>query len=120
MVGMTSEIRASDKDREQVVTRLRAAVGEGLLTLTEADERMTTAYAARYRHELDQLTSDLPAEPRAEPRRTPVRPSALLIAAWAVMLVLLVVSHGHFFFPLIPLLFLTLRASGGRRRWRPV
>src|SRR5262249_42987649 len=53
-------IRASDHDRERVAGILRAATAEGLLTLAEADERLAAAYGARYRHELDPLTADLP------------------------------------------------------------
>lgn len=54
-------LRASDADRAAVVTRLQAAVGRGLLTLDEGDERMAAAFAVRYVDELSPLTSDLPA-----------------------------------------------------------
>ncbi len=55
-----SGLRASDSERERVVALLRDAVGEGRLTLTEADERITAAYAAVHRGELVPLTADLP------------------------------------------------------------
>ncbi|TCK22371.1 DUF1707 SHOCT-like domain-containing protein [Pseudonocardia endophytica] len=53
-------MRASDAEREDVVRRLHAAVGEGRLDLDEAESRTTTAYATRYRDELAPLVADLP------------------------------------------------------------
>jgi len=56
----TPDLRASDADREAIAERLRAAAGEGRLTLEEADERLAAAYAARTVAELAPLTADLP------------------------------------------------------------
>lgn len=56
-------IRASDMDREGVVTILRDAHAEGRLTLEEFDERTSAAYAARTWGELADLTADLPVQP---------------------------------------------------------
>ena len=56
-------VRASDADREAVVTRLQVAVGEGRLDLDEFGQRAGAAYAAVTRAELDQLVADLPAHP---------------------------------------------------------
>lgn len=56
-------IRASDQDRDVVVTALREAYTAGRLTLEEFDERMTAAYASRTWGELRKLTEDLPAQP---------------------------------------------------------
>src|SRR5438876_12249890 len=68
-------LRASDADREQIVTRLREASAEGRLTLEEFVERMTSAYATRTHGELDELVRDLPAEsgPAVVSRRRPIR-----------------------------------------------
>jgi hypothetical protein len=55
-------IRASDAEREQTVTLLRAAVAEGRLSVEELDERTATAYAASTRGELELLVHDLPRE----------------------------------------------------------
>ncbi len=44
------------------MTRLRRALGEGRLTLTEFEERTTAAYAARTRGELADLTADRPRD----------------------------------------------------------
>jgi hypothetical protein len=56
-------IRASDKDREDVVTVLREAYTEGRLTLDEFDERTSAAYAAKTWDDLRELTVDLPVQP---------------------------------------------------------
>ncbi|WP_433720605.1 DUF1707 SHOCT-like domain-containing protein [Actinoplanes sp. CA-051413] len=52
--------RAGDKDREEVVDRLRTALDEGRLDLHEYDERLQQAYAAKTYAELDVLMLDLP------------------------------------------------------------
>ncbi len=59
---MQREHRASDADRERVADRLRRALDEGRLTVTEFDERTRAAYAARTYGELDELTTDLPED----------------------------------------------------------
>src|SRR5215469_9335341 len=56
-------IRASDVDREVVVTTLRDAYTAGRLTLEEFDERTTAAYASRTWGDLRKLTEDLPVQP---------------------------------------------------------
>ncbi|WP_167521482.1 DUF1707 SHOCT-like domain-containing protein [Microbispora triticiradicis] len=59
------ELRASDKDREQVVELLRVAAGDGRLSSDELDQRIEAALTARTYGELDALTTDLPAAGRA-------------------------------------------------------
>ena len=59
-VNERPELRVSDDDREATVAQLRAAGGEGRLTLEELAERVELADAARTRGELDALTADLP------------------------------------------------------------
>jgi hypothetical protein len=56
-------IRASDVDREAVVTTLREAYTVGRLTLDEFDERMAASYAGRTWGDLRALTADLPVQP---------------------------------------------------------
>ncbi|MQA32136.1 DUF1707 SHOCT-like domain-containing protein [Modestobacter roseus] len=53
-------VRASDADREAVVTRLQTAVGEGRLDLDEFTQRVDAAYAATTTAELEALLGDLP------------------------------------------------------------
>jgi len=60
-------IRASDADREAVVTQLQAAVGEGRIDLDEFGQRASAAYRAVTTAELDALLADLPAPASAVP-----------------------------------------------------
>jgi hypothetical protein len=53
------EPRASDADRERIVEVLRGAGSDGQLTVDELEERVSSAYAARTRTELERLTVDL-------------------------------------------------------------
>lgn len=59
-------IRASDADRTAVADRLRAAVDEGRLTITEYDDRLRLAYEAVTYGDLAAVTRDLPAVPVAD------------------------------------------------------
>ena len=54
-------IRASDAEREDVVAQLGEHATTGRLTLAELDERITLAYTATTRGELDRLVDDLPS-----------------------------------------------------------
>lgn len=54
------DLRAADADRERVAQILHDAVGEGRLTVTEADDRLKTVYAAKTLGELEPVTADLP------------------------------------------------------------
>ena len=56
----TPAVRASDAEREAVVTRLQIAVGEGRLDLDEFGQRAAAAYAAGTTAELAELVADLP------------------------------------------------------------
>lgn len=56
-------LRAADDDRQRVVDRLRVALNEGRLTLTEYDERVGEAYSARTYSDLYALLDDLPTQP---------------------------------------------------------
>jgi Domain of unknown function (DUF1707)/Cell wall-active antibiotics response 4TMS YvqF len=55
------QIRASDAERDATIERLRAAAGEGRLTLEELADRIEAATATTTRGELAALTADLPA-----------------------------------------------------------
>jgi hypothetical protein len=124
-----NRLRTSDTEREEIAAILRAAMSEGRLTLDEGEERLTAAYAAKYRDELGPLTADLPdggrralldtPEARASreaTRRGVRRHAGAVIAVAMVLTALWVLSGAHFFFPLIPLVFLFI---GLRRhaRW---
>lgn len=53
-------MRAADVDRERVAEKLRSAHAEGRLDLSEYDQRVQQAWAARTYGELEVLTADLP------------------------------------------------------------
>lgn len=65
------EMRIGDQERRAVDTRLQEAHADGMLTLTEYDERAKQCWTARTRAELEVLTRDLPA-PAPEPGTQPV------------------------------------------------
>jgi hypothetical protein len=74
---LTSEpaLRASDAEREHTVALLRRHSIDGRLTLEEFAQRMSKAYEARTRDELDELVRDLPIDVPMSPapRRRPTR-----------------------------------------------
>jgi hypothetical protein len=64
-------IRASDAEREAVVSRLSAVTTEGRLSLDELAERLERALSATTRAELEALTADLPALAASAPVEAP-------------------------------------------------
>jgi hypothetical protein len=123
-------VRASDADRERVARILRAAAGEGLLTLDEADDRLAVVYAARCRDQLEPLTADLPDRGRRLLENTPearvaariglVRHAVTVAVVAAVLVTVWVLSAADFFWPAWPLAFMAFSvfAHGRRLRWR--
>lgn len=73
-------VRASDAEREDVVQALSEHAGSGRLTLAELEERITQAYAATTRGDLEKLTADLPG--RAKQAAPPA--SRRKITRWIV------------------------------------
>ncbi|GGK68642.1 hypothetical protein Sme01_13900 [Sphaerisporangium melleum] len=67
------ELRASDDDRERVVTVLHEAVADGRLTPDEHEERVERVYTSRTLGELAALTADLLPE-HLQPLRADGRP----------------------------------------------
>jgi hypothetical protein len=59
-MGDQQKMRASDRDRQQVVDRLRSALGDGRLTMEEYVDRMEVAYQAATYGDLAPLCADLP------------------------------------------------------------
>ncbi|MFC4061442.1 DUF1707 domain-containing protein [Planomonospora corallina] len=66
-------IRASDAERDRVITYLGEQAAQGRLTLAELEERMERAATARTLAELQPLISDLPAVPGGTSRRKVIR-----------------------------------------------
>jgi hypothetical protein len=60
-MGDQQKMRASDRDRQQVVERLRGALEDGRLTMDEYMSRMEVAYQAVTYGDLAPLCADLPA-----------------------------------------------------------
>ena len=86
-MGETQTMRASDRDRQQVVDRLRGAVEDGRLTMDEYMQRMELAYRAVTYGDLAPLQADLPATGSAhgqgrEPAAAPPRAAAQWQTAW--------------------------------------
>ena len=69
----TSSLRASDDDRERIITVLADAVTDGRLTPLEHEERVERVWAARTLGELAALTVDL-LPPESQPFRMDARP----------------------------------------------
>jgi len=59
-------MRASDRDRQHVVERLRGALEDGRLTMDEYVNRMEAAYQAATHGDLAPLCADLPASNPAD------------------------------------------------------
>ena len=124
------DMRVSDGERQEVVERLRTALGEGRLELDEYDQRVQSAYGAKTYRELVPLTADLPDVPmpmppvRARSREAqhyghPNRAIALLSVVFVFigLSVLLSVASGGVLIPFWPLFifgFWGLARSSGR------
>lgn len=78
------DMRASDAERARTAQALTDALAEGRLTHEEADERLAACWAAKYDHELADLTADLPAPP---PTPVTERVPATRPGVWSVPLV---------------------------------
>jgi Domain of unknown function (DUF1707) len=69
------EVRIGDRERRGVDDHLRQALDDGVLTLTEYDERAALCWAARTRRDLDALIRDLPPyRPDQATQPTPAAP----------------------------------------------
>jgi Flp pilus assembly protein TadB len=118
-------LRASDADREQVVTQLHKASTEGRIAAEELEDRVQAALKARTYSELDATVADLPRQLNQQrPGHSPARRNgrravsavrahpalllfaipvlavtfAMVIAAtvlWAVMMVIVMVVGGR-------------------------
>ncbi|ODU23467.1 MAG: hypothetical protein ABT15_11340 [Pseudonocardia sp. SCN 73-27] len=77
----SDRIRVSDAERKAVQDMLLRAQGQGLLDITEYDERVQAVWAGKTRGDLALVTADLPDIPDAPPpapaRRTPTAPRAI-------------------------------------------
>ncbi|HEU5417416.1 MAG TPA: DUF1707 domain-containing protein [Streptosporangiaceae bacterium] len=103
-------LRASDADRDRILSQLSEHFQAGRLTTAEFDERSSKALGARTMGDLAELTTDLPAAPGSSvpagtpaPAQPPARQRGLgfpvagaVLAVLAVVAVIAVLSHtGH-------------------------
>jgi hypothetical protein len=122
-------VRASDVEREEYAKVIRTAMTEGRLNLEEGEERLGKVYAATYRDELGPLIADLPSSTmfntpefideakyrlRAHTRRV-VSVAALLTGIWLLVAIL---AHPVFFWPIIPIAIMTIGLMRHRRWYR--
>jgi len=93
-------LRASDADREQVVTVLKAAFVQGRLTRDEFYLRVTQVFASRTYADLDALTADIPAgltkpqppEPAGQPDSEKLISRGIAVGAGAGLVIPVVVG----------------------------
>jgi hypothetical protein len=79
-VEKRANLRASDADRDQVVSRLHKAATEGRIVAEELEQRVAHALKAQTYGELETTVADLPG-PRPRQRRAPARRTPL---GWAL------------------------------------
>jgi len=75
---VSSQVRASDAERNQTIEVLAAACAEGRLSLEEYSERSEAALSARTVGDLSGMTADLPAHAPAAAVPVPVEITAVL------------------------------------------
>ena len=122
-------VRASDVEREEYAKVIRTAMTEGRLNLEEGEERLGKVYASTYRDELGPLIADLPSSTmfntpefvdeakyrlRAHTGRV-VSVAALLTGIWLLIAIL---AHPVFFWPIIPIAIMTIGLMRHRRWYR--
>ena len=119
-------MRASDADRDAVVTALGEHFQAGRLTAEELDDRTGKALAARTMPELADLMEDLPSVRPALPVEAPlaehprstfhplVVPAVILVALATVMLVLVGAQHQPRLWLAIPVAVLIARGIARR------
>ena len=122
-------VRASDVEREEYAKVVRTAMTEGRLNLEEGEERLGKVYSTTYRDELGPLIADLPPSTmfntpeflaeakhrlRAHTGRV-VSTAALLTGVWLLVAIL---AHPMFFWPVIPIAIMTIGLMRHRRWYR--
>jgi hypothetical protein len=111
MIFSSTDVRASDAERERMVEFLKAHYADGRLDEAEFSARTGAAYRAVYVSELDALARDLPSASRnldARPRRSPAPSRAPLLAGVLVIVGVLAVAGSLPPEALIPLVVLTV------------
>jgi hypothetical protein len=100
-------LRAADADRDAVAETLREQHLAGRLDTDELQARIERSFDAKTYAELDVLLADLPGEePSARARTGSSRPPGVAFTAFLpLVIVALVLSHGHALWLALPLAF---------------
>jgi hypothetical protein len=100
------DVRASDAEREEIITALRTHAGDGRLDVEELDQRIEVAYSAKTRRELVALTNDLPRAPRAprDERREFVEHLRFYLSIMTLLVVIWALTGMGYFWPIWPIL----------------
>ena len=115
---MDLQERVTDQDRQRAAADVQAAVGDGLLTLDEADTRLAQVWRARTSGELVAVRDELPKQWLKERRRHEAALQAATLArrslpghvrSWLMLMALLVgiwalTTPGGYFWPVWPAL----------------
>lgn len=116
------DLRASDADRDAVLTELSTHYQAGRLTAAEFDDRSGRALTARTGHDLAELLADLPGPgPAPHPAAGRLRPGLLCLAlvaagmAVAVNIVVSVGTSGHVQVDFLPWWLILAGFFGWRR-----
>src|SRR5215813_1177501 len=121
------QMKASDADRDEVVTALSEHFQVGRLTTEELEDRTGRALSARTLGELDALTTDLPPHPQAKsapvasPQRRGHPEFAVIAAVLAVLAVVALVvgvrtdHHGLDIWVVVPIALIVVRRLGRRQ-----
>jgi hypothetical protein len=125
------QMKASDADRDEVITTLSEHFQVGRLTTEELEDRTGHALSARTLGELDALTTDLPPRrpatpaPEANPQRRGHPEFAAIAAVLAVLAVVALVvgvrtdHHGLDIWVVVPIALIVVRRLGRRQRPGP-
>ncbi len=84
IVTKVGSLRASDADREEIISRLHKAATEGRIAAEELEQRVSAALKARTYSELDATVADLPRQPA---RRLPAHGRRRSTAGWTLTVV---------------------------------
>lgn len=115
---MELQERVTDRERRRAAADVEAAVGDGLLDLSEADQRLAHVWSARTAGELERARAELPASWLKQRRRAEAALAAheqarralpAHVRSWLALVALLVTiwaltTPGGYFWPVWPAL----------------
>jgi hypothetical protein len=108
LIQQDRSLRASDRERDEVITQLRDHAAEGRLSPEELDERVERALAARTGADLDAALADLPRTRTVAERREGVRGLSGLVAIAVLLVSIWLVTGAGYFWPVWIIGFMAL------------